>query len=64
MRRFLVLILSGRPVIHRAIALYVTLSVADTAGMSVHHAGDAQNMASRIAVIARWWAMWAGMPQA
>jgi len=55
--RFVVLVLSGRPVIHHAIALYVMLSVADTAGMSVHHAEDAQNMAGRIAVIARWWAM-------
>jgi hypothetical protein len=54
--RLVVLVFSGRPVIHRATSLYVTLSMADTAGVSVHHAGDAQNMAGRIAVIARWWA--------
>jgi hypothetical protein len=52
--RFVILVFSGRPVIHRAIALYVTVSVAITIGVPVHHAGDAQNMAGRIAVIAKW----------
>ena len=51
--RLVVLVLSGRPVIHHTIALYVTLSVADTAGISVHHTEDTQNIAGRIAVIAR-----------
>jgi len=55
--RFVVLILSEIPVIHRATVLYATLSVAATPGVPVHHAGDAQNIAGRIAVIARWWAM-------
>jgi hypothetical protein len=55
--RLVVRVLSGRPVIHLATALYVTLSVVVTIGVPVHHAGDAQNMAGRIAVIARWWAM-------
>jgi hypothetical protein len=56
-RRFVVLVLSGRPVIHLATVLYATLSVATTPGVPVHHAGDAQNMAGKIAVIAKWWAM-------
>ena len=51
--RFVLLVLSGRPVIQRAMVLYVTLRVAITPGVPAHHAGDAQNMAGRIAVIAR-----------
>ena len=54
--------LSGMPVIYRATALYGTLSIVVTAGLAAHHAGDAQNLAGRIAVIARWWVMHAGMP--
>jgi len=41
--------------------LYATLSVATTLRVPVHHAGDAQNIAGRIAVIAIWWAMEAGI---
>jgi len=39
--RLVVLVLSGRLVIHRPTPLYVMLSMADTDGLSVHHAGDA-----------------------
>ena len=59
--RFVVRVVRGRPVIHLAIELYVILSVVVTPGVPVHHAGDVQNMAGRIAVIARWWQMWAGI---
>ena len=59
--RFVVRVVWGRPVIHLAIELYVILSMVVTPGVPVHHAGDAQNMAGRIAVIARWWQMWAGI---
>jgi hypothetical protein len=58
--RFVVRVLSGRPVIQRVIELYVTLSVVITIGVATHHAGDAQNIAGRIAVIARWWLIYAG----
>ena len=37
--------------------------VAVIIGVPVHHAGDAQNIVGRIAVIARWWATCAGMPR-
>jgi len=59
--RFVVRVVRGRPVIHLAIELYVILSVVVTPGVPVHHAGNTQNMAGRIAVIARWWQMWTGI---
>jgi len=39
----------------------VVCKVAVIIGVPVHHAGDAQNIVGRIAVIARWWATCAGM---
>jgi len=41
----------------------VVLWVAVTIGVPVHHAGDAQNMVGSVTVIAKWWAMCAGMPR-
>jgi hypothetical protein len=51
--RFVVRVFRGRPVIHLATLLYVNLSVEITPGVPAHHAGDAQNIAGKIAVIAR-----------
>ena len=39
----------------------MVLRVAVTIGVPVHHAGDAQSMVGSITVIAKWWAMCAGM---
>jgi len=51
--RFVVLVLSGKPVIQRAMVLYIALRAAITPGVAAHQAGDTQNMAGRIAIIAR-----------
>jgi len=61
--RFVILVLSGSSVIHRAMLLYATLSIAIIPGVPAHHSGDTQNIAGKIAVIAKWWAMWAGIPR-
>ena len=63
MRRLVIRVLYGRPVIHLAIALYVGFRVAVSVGVPVHQAGDAQNMVGRIAANDRWCATCAGTPR-
>ena len=61
--RLVILVLRGRPVIQRATALYVVFRVLVVDGLPVHHAGEAQNIAGKNAVSARWCATWAGIPR-
>jgi len=60
--RLVILVLRGRPVIHRATALYVVFRILVVDGLPVHHAGEAQNIAGKMAVSARWCATCAGTP--
>jgi len=52
--RLVILVLRGRPVIHRATAFYVVLKVLVVDGLPIHQAGENQNIVGNIAVNARW----------
>jgi hypothetical protein len=52
--RLVILVLRGRPVIHRATTVYVVFRILVVDGDPVHHAGEAQNIAGKIAVSVRW----------